>query len=340
MSRHHVARAGFTVTELLVVIAVIGIMMALLLPAVQWAREAGRKSSCSNNLTQIGKAIGQYRGVWQIYPTAGLSSAAERTLSPPPPVGNGEPEPTNKQCWGWAYQILPYMEYENRFLLTNPSNKAAGDAAVAETLIPSYFCPTRRKPQARDGIGCGIPGTTKRGGLDYAGNAGVGDGPHGVPYGDPTRPSPYLPYPAFPDAWQNPNGMIIPMMPTTNVNPPLSGVLNKVACVYEVADGEAYTILVGERNFNRRRLGDPSQQDEDNGFVAGYSWDTIRWGYNEPAKDREDASDFDTRFGSSHSLIAFFLFCDGSVKPITYNVDVNSFRGLCRREDKQGTLVD
>ena len=322
MSRHHVARAGFTVTELLVVIAIIGIMMALLLPAVQWAREAGRKSSCSNNLIQIGKAIAQHNGVHQYYPTAGLSHAASRTFG-----GNDDPEVGNKQYWGWAYQILPYMDNEKQFLLSTPlPNRVPGDTAAAGTIVPNYFCPTRRRPLARDGIECGIPGTTKRGALDYAGNAGVGD-ITGV----------RRPYPVFPDAWLNQNGMIIPLVPANNVNPPLSGALPPTQCVLNAPDGEAQTILIGERNYNRQRMADTSQQDENNGFIAGYSWDTIRWGYDVPAKDREDMSDFDTRFGSSHHLIAYFLFCDGSVKSLTYNINLPAFQALCHRDD--GTLL-
>jgi prepilin-type N-terminal cleavage/methylation domain-containing protein len=333
MSRH---RAGFTVTELLVVIAIIGIMMALLLPAVQWAREAGRKSSCSSNLVQIGRAVAQHNIAHQIYPTAGVSHVAARTLG-----GNGDPEVANKQYWGWAYQILPYMDNEKMWLSTHPSNKALGDSLAAGTIVPNYFCPTRRRPLSRDGIECGIPGTTKRGALDYAGNAGVGDGPHGGHAGGVTRPSPYLPYPAFPDAWQQPNGMIIPLLPPTgSVNPPVSGALTKGQCVDRAPDGEAYTILIGERRYNRQRMADSSQQDENNGFIAGYSWDTIRWGYDIPAKDREDMSDFDTRFGSSHHAIAYFLLCDGSVKPINYNVDIYTFQGLCRREDGMSPNVE
>jgi prepilin-type N-terminal cleavage/methylation domain-containing protein len=323
MSRRHVARAGFTVTELLVVIAIIGIMMALLLPAVQWAREAGRRTSCSNNLFQIGRAVAQHNGHYELYPTAGLSSVAARFKSPPPPLGNGDPQPANMQGWGWAYQILPFMDQEKNHM-------RASDADVAGLLTTSYFCPTRRRPQARDGIDCGIPGTTKRGGLDYAGNAGVGDSTPGQRQ-----------FPSFPDAWLNQNGMIIPLTPASNVvDPPIAGSLSKPLWVTDAPDGEPYTILVGERNFNRQRMADSTQQDEDNGFVAGYSWDTIRWGYDVPAKDREDMSDFDTRFGSSHALITQFLFCDGSVKSVTYNIDLPVFQGLCRRADKRSPNID
>jgi hypothetical protein len=179
------------------------------------------------------------------------------------------------------------------------------------------------------GSGCGItnPPTCPRGALDYAGNAGVGDGPKGLQL--------YAPYPAFPDAWIEPNGTIVPLTPFDNVtDPPVARSPRKSLTVGTgVPDGDSYTILVGERNFNRQRMSDPTQQDEDNGYIAGYSWDTIRWGYGIPLADRLDMSDFDTRFGSSHNLIAQFLFCDGSVKSINYGVDLVVFQGACRRED-------
>jgi len=107
-----------------------------------------------------------------------------------------------------------------------------------------------------------------------------------------------------------------------------------------IPDGESYTLLVGERNFNRQRMADPTQQDEDNGYIAGYSWDTIRWGYSPPAPDRQDMTDFDTRFGSSHSQIVQLLMCDGAVKSVPFMVDTTVFQGLCRRADKRSPQID
>src|SRR5512136_477151 len=94
---------AFTLVELLVVIAIIGILIALLLPAVQAAREAARRSSCLNNLTQLGLAVQNYEMARRTYPPG--------TINETGPIVN---QPTGYHM-SWLVQILPYMEEGNVF---------------------------------------------------------------------------------------------------------------------------------------------------------------------------------------------------------------------------------
>ena len=105
-----------------------------------------------------------------------------------------------------------------------------------------------------------------------------------------------------------------------------------------IPDGTSNTLLLGERNVNVAKLGDYSQWDENNGFVDGYDWDTIRFGYQKPAPDRFDTSYYDTRFGSSHPGGFNVVLGDGSVRLINYNITFETFRRLCVRDD--GLTVD
>ena len=123
-SKIHSPKPGFTLVELLVVITIIGILIALLLPAVQAAREAARKMQCSNNLKQIGLALHSYHDSHNVLPFGtGYSMARAGT---------------------WAMFILPYMEMQGLYDMIdfNLETSDSKNAQAAKTAIAGYACPS------------------------------------------------------------------------------------------------------------------------------------------------------------------------------------------------------
>ncbi len=121
-------RFAFTLVELLVVITIIGILIGLLLPAVQSAREAARRTQCTNHLKQIALAMHNYH-------------AAVKTL----PYGA---DFQYRRGGTWAAFILPYLEQQNvfdKFDFTKPIWDSVNVPAV-QTVIPTYICPSDGRP--------------------------------------------------------------------------------------------------------------------------------------------------------------------------------------------------
>jgi prepilin-type N-terminal cleavage/methylation domain-containing protein/prepilin-type processing-associated H-X9-DG protein len=128
LRRYH----AFTLVELLVVIAIIGILIALLLPAVQAAREAARRLSCVNNLTQLIIAVQNYETAYRLYPPG--------TINDKGPIANA----AEGYHHSWLTQLLPYIEEQNTFQHVDFSVGAYHEknAEVRKVHLPVFRCPS------------------------------------------------------------------------------------------------------------------------------------------------------------------------------------------------------
>ena len=108
----------------------------------------------------------------------------------------------------------------------------------------------------------------------------------------------------------------------------------------DILDGTSKTLLIGEKCLNVGLLGD-AQPDDDSGYVDGWDWDNMRWGYIPPSPDwsgglgdpRNGDPTIHSSFGGSHPGLFNAALCDGSVTAISYDVDLQVFKRACSRDD-------
>ena len=139
-------RPGFTLIELLVVIAIISVLIALLLPAVQSAREAARRIQCTNNMKQIGLALHNYQDAFGSFPLGGIEAR----------FGASWGEMLNATRISWRALVLPFLEQGNLYNSVNflfavgISNSGTQygvqpgfiQTTALSTVVTSYICPS------------------------------------------------------------------------------------------------------------------------------------------------------------------------------------------------------
>jgi len=336
---------GFTLVELLIVISIIGVLIALLMPAVNSARESGRMAQCSNNLHQMASGCLALESAQKHLPAGGWGWQ----WAGDPNRGYGAAQPG-----GWHYNILPYIDLADLHDMGKglPDNaRRAQGQLQARAPVPVFICPTRRKlqayPRAQSGSFVNITDPSPlMARSDYAANAG----------------SNYVSVPASPNTGYNPkfDWSTIEGSVNSTTNPSTGVVLvaNPVTSAM-IKDGMSNTYLIGERYLNPDCYYTGGCCDNDQGWDEGYDWDTNRGtgsGYvnvkapslppqvaGTPIPPAQDRPGYATNgscswnFGSAHESGFNMAFCDGTVRKMSYSINPTIHMQLGHRSDGQPT---
>jgi len=282
-------RAGFTLVELLVVITIIGILIALLLPAVQSARNAARRTQNMNHLKQIGLALQSYEQAWEVYP---------------PPRDTCEQYALN-----WAFCLLPFLEQQALVDAHDFSARVFDDAnrESMRTPVSVFYNPSRRRVRAEcpfDNNGSPVPNSPKGSCNDYAANRGwfdpaVASNP-GNNCCEPFRKKFSGPFPHLGS----------------------SGCRGASVAAAKVRDGLSNTIAVGDRWVG------PGDKDYA-GFTGDYPWTVQRGGdEGEPHFPVGPDDTSQDVFGAPEGHMAAFVFLDGHVASIKYSIHWETYKYL------------
>ena len=315
-------------------------LVTLLLPAVQAAREAARRTQCTNQVKQLSLAALNHESSHGAFPTGGWG----KEWSADPNRGFGADQPGS-----WLFNIMPYIEFGNVYDIMkglDPGSDAylAASNRMHETAVPNYYCPTRREPNLYRGewtrcYNSNAPNLKAFAKNDYAANAGDGRENSGDRYAIPNTYD-RGDHPQY--EWSMTND------PTSRLY--CSGVVyyRSEVTIAKISDGTSKTIFAGEKYLRPEAYAYTMPSFGDNqSMYTGFEWDNTRLTRHVPGDPnsevylpRQDRIGYGNvrAFGSAHAGGFVATLCDGSARTISYDVDPEAYRRFGNRHD--GLPVD